>query len=258
MTDALADLLWNARTSGGLVPPQAAAGLDSIEAAYRVQDRIEALAGMPRYGWKVGATSKAAQQLLDTDRPVTAPMFAPFCFDTPAEVAFFAAHNASVESEFAFRFARDLPPRRKPYSLEEVLDAVDALLPAIEIVGGRFRGGLQSIGPYRLIADMAIHTAFVSGQETTHWRGTDLRSHSVSLFKNGKLEATGTGADVLGDPLLVLHWTANHLSARGEPILAGQIVTTGTCTGLAPVSHGDSLTADFGTLGAVRVRIAEA
>ena len=255
MTHNLAALLWQARTSGGHVPPEAAAALDSIEAAYRVQDGIEALSGMPRCGWKVGATSKVARQLLDAPGPVTAPMFKPFCFQSPAKVAVFMDHNASVESEFAFRFARDLPPRRKPYSLEEVLDAVDALLPAIEIVGGRFRGGLPGIGPYRLIADMAIHTAFVSGQETARWQGIDLTSHSVSLFKNGKLEATGIGADVLGGPSLVLQGVANHLSGRSESILAGQIVTTGTCTGITPVSHGDNFTADFGTLGSVRVRI---
>ena len=142
-----------------------------------------------------------------------------------------------------------------PYSQDEVIDAVDALLPAIEIVGGRFEGGFNRIGPIRLIADMVAHTAFVSGQETTNWRGIDLRSHSVSLFKNGEQVGEGTGSLVLGDPLLVLHWTANHLLDRGESIKAGQIVTTGTCTGITPVAEDDVFTADFGTLGKVEVRI---
>ena len=34
---------------------------------------------------------------------------------------------------------------------------------------------------------------------------------------------------------------------------AGDIVTTGTCTGFQPVAPGDSVTADFGTLGRVEV-----
>ncbi len=254
-TDEIANLLWKARSLGGLVPIAAASGIDSIEAAYRVQGKIEALADMPRCGWKVGATSQEAQRVLDIEGPATAPMSVPTCFQSPADVAVFPGQSGSVESEFAFRFARDLPKRSTPYSQDEVIDAVDALLPAIEIVGGRFEDGFNRIGPIRLIADMVAHTAFVSGQEVTNWRGIDLKSHSVSLFKNGEQVGEGTGSLVLGDPLLVLHWTANHLLDRGESIKAGQIVTTGTCTGITPVAEDDVFTADFGTLGKVEVRI---
>ena len=255
-TDKIASLLWKARTFGGLVPTAAASGIDSIEAAYRVQGKIETLLAIPRRGWKVGATSKEAQRALDIEGPATAPMFAPTCFQSPASVAVFPGQSASVESEFAFRFARDLPKRPAPYSQDEVMDAVDALLPAIEIVGGRFEGGFNRIGPVRLIADMVAHTAFVSGQEVTDWRGIDLKSHSVSLLRNGERAGEGTGSLVLGDPLLVLHWTANHLLSRGESIEAGQIVTTGTCTGITPVAEGDVFIADFGVLGNVEVTIA--
>lgn len=254
-TDEIANLLWKARSFGGLVPIEAASGIDSIEAAYGVQRKIEVLAAIPRYGWKVGATSQEAQRVLDIDEPATAPMFASTCFQSPADVAVFSGQSASVESEFAFRFARDLPERPAPYSMDEVLDAVDALLPAIEVVGGRFEGGFIRIGPIRLIADMVAHTAFVSGKEITNWRGTDLRSHTVSLFRNGERVGEGTGSLVLGDPLLVLHWTANHLLSRGELIKAGQIVTTGTCTGITPVVENDVFIADFGTLGKVEVKI---
>ena len=211
---------------------------------------------MPRYGWKVGATSQEAQRALDMEAPATAPMSAPTSFQSPADVAVFPNQSASVESEFAFRFARDLPKRPTPYSKEEVVDAVDALLPAIEVVGGRFEGGFGRIGPVRLIADMVAHTAFVSGQEIADWRGVDLRSHSVTLFRNGERVGEGTGSLVLGDPLLVLHWTANHLLSRGESIKAGQIVTTGTCTGITPVAENDVFIADFGALGKVEVKIA--
>jgi len=38
----------------------------------------------------------------------------------------------------------------------------------------------------------------------------------------------GTGRDVLGHPLEALAWLANHLAARGLPVKAGDIVTTGS------------------------------
>ena len=257
LQSTLARRLWQARTYGGQVPVESAAGLTSVDDAYDVQRGIEALAAMPRSGWKVGATSRDAQRSLGADGPVTAPMFAPFCFETPATVAVFPDQSSSVECEFAFRFSRDLPPRPDDYSLSEVVEAVDSLLPAIEVVGGRFEDGLGRIGHARLVADMSAHTAFVSGREVVDWRDVDLESHRVDLFRNGRAVRTGSGSDVLGSPLRVLHWTANHLSRRGESIEAGHIVTTGTCTGILRVSHGDALVADFGVLGRVEARIVQ-
>lgn len=252
--EELAARLWSAFTKGGVVPPAAADGLDSLEAAYGVQRRIEKLAAMPRAGWKVGMTNKAVQYL-DTDEPATAPMFRPFCHEAPAEVAVFEDHYASVECEFAFRFARDLPPRSKAYTYDEVVAAVDVLIPAIEIVGSRFEDGFGGLSTIHTVADMVAHIAFVSGPTTADWHDMDLRSHSIILFKNGRVEAEGIGDNVLDGPLSVLEWTANHLSRLGDAISAGEIVTTGTCTSLISVIPGDEIVADFGSLGRVQLQL---
>ena len=73
--------------------------------------------------------------------------------------------------------------------------------------------------------------------------------------RDGETVAEGVGANALGDPLNVLEWTANHLSALGDGIKAGEVVSTGTCTGVTPIAPGETLIADFGTLGCVEVRI---
>jgi 2-keto-4-pentenoate hydratase len=182
-------------------------------------------------------------------------MFRPFCFETPAEIVVFPGQDASVEAEFAFRFDRNLPSRPGAYGLDEVLAAIGVLVPAIEIVGCRLEGGFAGLGAIRLVADMTAHTAFVSGPQTAEWLDLDLVSHPVSLLKNGRLVAEGSGANVLSGPFSVLKWTANHLSERGESICAGDIVTTGTCTGVTPIAQGDTLVADFGDLGRVELRL---
>jgi 2-keto-4-pentenoate hydratase len=257
MLDAgdLATALWRARVEGGVIPRVAADGLTSVEMAYGVQRRITSLAGLPRLGWKIGVTSVAAQRLLAMDEPATGPLFADHCFDSPAEIAVFAGQDASVESEFAFRFAADLPPRDAVYGRAEVLAAVGAVLPAIEVVGCRFDGGFGDLGAVRLIADMTANTAWVKGPEREDWRDMDLKGHRLDLRRNGETVAEGVGANALGDPLNVLEWTANHLSALGHGIKAGEVVSTGTCTGVTPVAPGETLIADFGTLGRVEVRV---
>ena len=122
----LATALWRARTEGGVIRRAAADGLASVEMAYGVQRQITSLAGLSRLGWKVGVTSMAAQRLLGIETPATGPLFADHCVDSPAEIAVFPGQDASVESEFAFRFAGDLPPREAVYGRAEVLAAVGA------------------------------------------------------------------------------------------------------------------------------------
>jgi 2-keto-4-pentenoate hydratase len=254
----LARALWRCRRSGGVIPRAAAADLATVEAAYAVQRRIASLADLPRGGWKVGVTSIAAQRLLGTETPATAPLFADNCYESPAEVAVFVGQDASVESEFAFRFARDLPPRETAYGRDEVLAAVATVCPSIEVVGCRFEGGFDDLGAIRLVADMVANTAWVRGPEHPDWQQMDIKGHPVRLFRDGVAVAEGVGANALGDPLKVLEWTANHLSALGDGITAGEVVSTGTCTGVTPVARGETLVADFAALGRVEIRFVAA
>ena len=256
--DRLVEQLRRTRREGGLVPRSAADCLVSLEAAYAVQSRVANSPNVTQAGWKVGATSAEPQKLLGTNEPATAPMFQPFCFESPATVSVFPGHEASIEAEFAFRFSRALTPKPGDYSLDEVLDAVETVMPAIEVVGCRFEGGYGGLGALRLVADMTAHTAFVSGRDTATWRELDLVSHVVKLFKNDKQVAEGCGANVLDGPLSVLEWTANHLSQLGQSIKAGEVVTTGTCTGVTAVRPGDMAIADFGNLGQVELQIVAA
>ena len=251
----LAARLWRARMSGGTLPREATDVLDGVGEAYDVQRHMATIAGLPRAGWKVGATNPAMQELFGIDEPASAPMFRPFCLASPADLAVFPDQGTSVECEFAFTFARDLPPRPQGYTRAEVLDAVDALFPAIEVVGCRFTGGFGELGGVRLVSDMTGNSAFVTGPRIADWRAVDVKGQGVRLFVNGAFVVEGVGANALGDPLSVLEWTANHLSSLGDAILAGEIITTGTCTGVTPVAAGDVAVADFGDLGRVEVRI---
>jgi 2-keto-4-pentenoate hydratase len=47
-------------------------------------------------------------------------------------------------------------------------------------------------------------------------------------------------------------WLANQ-QRSGRGLKAGDIVSTGTCTGLDKVKPGDAVLADFGTLGSVEL-----
>jgi len=156
------------------------------------------------------------------------------------------------EPEFAFRMAKDLPPRSQPYTMEQVLGAVGALHPAIEIPDSRF-SDFVSAGAAQLIADNACAHLFVLGSPaTSNWRKLDLAEQRPVIALRGK-RYSGYGKNVLGDPREALVWLANELRQLGATLRAGQIVTTGTCHPPLPIQSGDFFAADFGSLGKVSV-----
>ena len=78
-----------------------------------------------------------------------------------------------AEPEFAFRMRFDLPERTTPYTMQQVLDAVDTLHPAIEIPDSRF-SDFVSAGAAQIIADNACAHLFVLGPATSaDWRSRD-------------------------------------------------------------------------------------
>ena len=250
----LARRLWAARQTGAVVEPASVALPETIEAAYAIQREIVALSGARVRGFKIGSTSLEAQRLLGTTEPGSAELLEPYVHESPAIVAISVPHQAAVEAEFAFTLGADLPPRELPYTRAEVANAVAAVAGAIEVVGTRFSGGLAGKGRLLTTADGGVNIAFVAGRWVYDWRGLDLPAHPVAIRVNGRTLGEGTGARALGDPMNVAVWLANQQTRLGRGLLAGEMISTGTCTGLDAVHPGDTAVADFGPLGAVEIQ----
>ncbi|MBM3365561.1 MAG: hydratase, partial [Betaproteobacteria bacterium] len=158
-----------------------------------------------------------------------------------------------AEIEFAFRFARTLPPRDSDYSVDEVLRAVAGVHPSIEVPDSRYNDFVQA-GEAQLIADNACANLFVLGPGVDDWRDFDYVNQAVIVRLNGEHVESGFGRNVLGDPRFALTWLVNELSALGTSCEPGQVVTTGTCRVPVAIQPGDVVEADFGALGKVSCR----
>ncbi len=225
---------------------------------YRVQAQLETSSSRPLTGWKIAATSAAGQAHIGVDGPLAGRLLAEMVHADGATLPFGGNRMRVAEAEFAFRMGRDLAPRTAPYSVSEVLDAVAALHPAIEVPDSRF-ADFATVGAAQLIADNACGHQFVLGAEAPAvWRGLDLAAHRVIGRVGMRLEREGRGSNVLGDPRLALAWLANELSRYGMTLAAGQIVTTGTCLVPLEIGPGDAVSAMFGELGQVGLRFANA
>lgn len=249
----LAERLWEARKQGNVVRLEDIAEPSSAAEAYAIQSEIVRLSGHEVRGFKVGSTSQEAQRLLGTTEPGSGPILAPYLHTTPARVAIVPLQMPAVEGEFAFRLGQDLPPRDAAYGHAEVARAIEAAAGAIEVVGTRLAGGLAGKGRFLVTADGGVNVALVTGPWTTDWRGLDLKAHGVAIGINGHERGRGEGARALGDPMNVMVWLANQQSGFGRGLKAGDIVSTGTCTGLDRIKPGDQVVADFGSLGRVEI-----
>ena len=155
-----------------------------------------------------------------------------------------------AEAEFCFRFGAAFETSAA-YSQEEVLEAVASLHPAVEVPDSRYHE-FTRVGAAQLIADTACACWFVIGPPTqADWRARDLVPHVVSAWKNGTVAATGSGANVLGDPRVALTWLVNELRTFGEGVQAGQVVPTGTCVVPVSIAPGDRVRIDLGEFGSV-------
>jgi len=244
---------WHAGTKlgaldGAIRPRDRAAG-------YAVQAALEKASREKLFGWKIAATSAAGQKHINVAGPLAGRILAETVIPDGGTASMQGNEMRVGEPEYAFRMARDLAPRTTPYSVQEVLDAVGTLHPAIEIPDSRF-ADFVAAGEAQLIADNACAHLFVLGPATTaDWRAIDLVEDRPTITLRGE-RYIGHGKNVLGDPRIALAWCANELRALGLTLRAGEVVTTGTCHPPLPISAGDEFAADFGAIGKVSVKFA--
>ncbi|WP_298958679.1 fumarylacetoacetate hydrolase family protein [uncultured Methylobacterium sp.] len=222
---------------------------------YAIQALLHERDAAPLFGWKIAATSPAGQAHIGVDGPLAGRILASRVVAAGGTVPFGRNHMRVAEVEVAFRLGRTLPPRAEPYGVDEVLDAVGSVHPAIEVPDSRYDDFVAAGAP-QLIADNACAHWFVLGAPATApWRTLDLAALETRGTVSGRDPVLGRGGNVLGDPRAALAWLVNEVSGLGLPLRAGEVVTTGTTTVPLAIAPGDAVTADLGPLGTVTMRL---
>lgn len=241
---AFASLLAAARREGRQVPPPAVLPADAAE-GYDAAEEVSAMLGWPRRGWKIAATTPEMQRRLRADEPTRGPIYRHLVQASPAAMPFAPLVDPIVEAEIVLRLDRPLPPRAAPWTAPEVEAAIGAAHGGIEMAECRFP--MDALPPMpAILADGAGNGRYVLGPEIPGWRGCDLAALPVVLEVDGVRRRSGTGAEAMGHPFRVLLWLAEALRRRGQGLAAGDLVSTGTCTGMLRPAAGQRLRARFG------------
>jgi 2-keto-4-pentenoate hydratase len=222
--------------------------LRSEDDAYAVQAEVFAALwpGARPAGWKAGGPS-------DKVEPTAAPIPPERLLRSPASVAGASMNMLGVEAEVAFRLAKDLPPRARPYSPRSVLAAVGEVVVAVELCDTRLANWKKTSGAWKL-ADFQNNHALVVGSGTRDWQKIDFLKQEVE-FRIGSRIARAKGAHSFGNPARLLPWLVAHCAKRGFGLHAGDVITTGAWTGLELAKVGDEVTARFPGIGEATMRI---
>jgi len=224
-----------------------------LEEAYQIQSALVSQAGEQVLGLKIAATSRAGQEHIGIDHPISGQLLASQVLVPDGTAQMKDNLMQAAEAEFVFEFASPVRPRRVPYNWQEVMRSVGHLRLGIELPDSRYRF-FSKAGVTHLVADNACANLFVLGPRVPgDWQADDLSNRPTRLVMDGQEVTKGSGADALGDPRFALTWLVNHLSGRGLTIERGQFVTTGVCGDPAPLGGAYRVAADFGDYGTIEI-----
>ncbi len=180
----LASLRREQRSQSGLashlVPPDKAT-------AYRIAGMVAEDLGWPVLGWKIAAMKEEMQQALRTDSPIYGRVY--FVAETPHTVSHATLASPIPEVEYQAKLGRDLPPRARPYTVEEVTDAVASLHPGLELAECRFIHDASFPPLPAILADGAGSGTIVYGPAIDDWRNGNIAGQEVTLSSDGRPRA---------------------------------------------------------------------
>ena len=245
---SLAELLVASRRSGRRVGALAADLVPKDDdAAYAVQEEVAGLLGFAVAGWKVGSPSPTG--------PVSAaPLFAPLVAPSPARYTAAPDSFRAVEAELALMIGADLPARARPYSEDEAWAAVASVHVAIEFLDSRYVDRAR-MSAQAMLADNLSNGGFCFGAPMP-LAAVDFLTAKVSLTLDGTEAKAAVGGNAAGHPKRLLGWLANHAASRGRALKKGNIVTTGSHTGITIARLGSTARARFAGIGEAELTLA--
>jgi 2-keto-4-pentenoate hydratase len=203
-------------------------------------------------GWKVGAASEDVRKAEGLPDASPGRIYSHTVFSSGAQLGSELFINyRNCECEYAFELGLDYTARQQPYTEADVRAGIESLFPALELGDSVFLDWYGASGYFGSCLDNGGGAAFVKGGQVADWQDVDFAGAGMDVYLNGYYLKSGRANAAMGDPVTSLTWLVNWVRERGRDVVAGEVVSTGTCTGHLFADRGDTVRADFGDLGVV-------
>lgn len=228
-----------------------------IKDAYAIQKawmELKQADGRKIVGHKVGLTSRVMQVAMGIDEPDSGVLLDDMVFPTNSEIKTSDFLDPKIEVELAFVLKKRL--FGEDLTIDDVLDATDYVVPALELIAARSFRKNPDTGYVRTvkdtISDNAANAGIITGDKKVDPKSIDLRWVSALLYKNGTIEESGVAAAVLDHPANGVVWLARKYAQYNVALEVGQIILSGSFTRPINVASGDQFIADYGALGKIK------
>lgn len=226
----IAETLHSARLNASSLK-QFSAELDTFPRtdAYSIQEKgiqMRLLEGEKIKGLKMGLTSEGKRKQMNLDAPLYGVLTDKMQIKDGEVFKLEGAIHPKIEPEIAFLLKRDL---RGKVSREEVLDATEAICPALEILDSRYEG-FKYFSMEDVIADNSSSSHFILGEWERDFKGMDLTNLTMIMKVNGQVVQEGNSSAISGDPVLSVIQLSELLEERDQFIPAGYFVLAGAAT----------------------------
>ena len=256
---AAADALYEAEKSRVQIAPLTLAypGMD-MDDAYGIQKAWvdqKIADGRKVTGYKIGLTSRAMQMAMNIDTPDFGVLLDDMAYASGDKIPAGNFTDPRIEVEFAFFLKKSL--FGEDVTLEQVMDASDYVVPALELIAARSYRVDPETGYTRnvfdTIADNAANAGYVMGNTRVDPAEIDLPWAGAMLYLNGEVEETGLAGGVMGHPAHGIRWVCKRFAPHGVGLEPGQVILAGSFTRPVAVTAGDNILADYGPLGTIEV-----
>ncbi len=253
--ETLARELLSAYNTGRMVdlPPSALPGFD-LDTAYQVEGTLKKLrqeAGHSAVGRKVGYANKAMWRVLKLETLVWGHMYddtVHYSDSNSATLTIEHPRSLKIEPEIVFGLKE---PVGEGLDAAAALACADWLALGFEIIDCPYPDWKFQASDF--VASFGLHAALVVGQKMK--LGLDLIPRlveelprfKVRMSKSGEFVEEGSGKNSLKSPALCLAELGAAIARRfpGQPLSAGEIVSSGTLTAGHPTARGDLWTAEL-------------
>lgn len=231
----------------------------TMDDAYAIQDtwvQKKIANGARVSGYKIGLTSRAMQMAVNIDEPDYGVLLDEMFFANNGVVSAGDFLDPRVEVELGFVLKKRLFGEN--VSVEEVLDATDYIVPAVELIAARcFRvdpdsGYTRTV--FDTIADNAANAGVIAGDVRIAPDEPDLEWTGALLRRNETIEETGIAAGVLGHPAHGISWVCRRFARHSVALQPGQFILSGSFTRPVAVRPGDHIVADYNRFGTVQIK----
>lgn len=204
-------------------------------------------------GHKVALTTTASRDHLGVHEPCYGHILSTCVYENNADVPIGNLTSPHIEAEVAFVLGEDL--RGPGVTPVDVIRATAGVMPSLELVDLKVQG--EGVSATDVIIHNALHGGLVVGSRLCPLDGLDLQYEGVTVELNGQLHGSGTGFEVMGNPINPVVWLANKLAEFGDYLRSGETIISGSMVTPAELKPGDSVTATYSRMGSVGARFVE-